>query len=90
MQVGFADLAISERIHAEVNNLIHLATVFQYAGYAKSQKFSLLSPSLRVVEPTSSMDCQGTIIPEAPGPRNYCNPREVPPRLRHKGVRRHR
>lgn len=46
-----ADLAMTERIHANVNNLIHLATVFQYAGYGKSRRFSLYLAMLQLENP---------------------------------------
>lgn len=46
-----ADLAMTERIHADFNNLIHLATVFQYAGYGKSRKFSLYLAMLQLEDP---------------------------------------
>lgn len=46
-----ADLAMTERIHTDINNMIHLATVFQYAGYGKSRKFSLYLAMLQLEDP---------------------------------------
>ncbi|KAJ5333687.1 uncharacterized protein N7506_007470 [Penicillium brevicompactum] len=47
-----SDLIIRERVHASVGSIIHLATLFEYAGYGRSRNFSRYLAMMQMDSPT--------------------------------------